>query len=84
LTSKNGTKGLQKNTLRLFLEVTPENIFMIFVGENLWAKIAQKLFGRVWGYLRKILRTPKNLPAPTPMMKRHLCLHCPLLKGRKG
>jgi len=32
---------------------------MIFVGENLEAKIAQKSFGKVWGNPGKILGTPK-------------------------
>jgi len=32
---------------------------MIFVGENLETKVAQKLFGQVWGNPGKILRTPK-------------------------
>jgi len=40
---------------------------MFFVGENFWAKGAQKVFGKVWGIRAKILLTPKNLPAPTPM-----------------
>jgi len=29
----------------------------------------QLFFGKVWGNLGKILRTPKNLPAPAPMFK---------------
>jgi len=40
---------------------------MFIVGEHLWAKGAQKLFGNVWGNSGKILRTPKNLPAPATM-----------------
>jgi len=44
---------------------------MFFVGENLWAKGGQKLFGQVWGIRAKILRTPKTLPAPTPMAGCH-------------
>jgi len=28
----------------LFLELTPKMVFMIVVGENLWAKIPQKAF----------------------------------------
>jgi len=41
---------------------------MIFVGDNLYRKVAQQLFGQVWGNRAKILRTPKNLLAPTPMV----------------
>jgi len=41
---------------------------MTFVKENLWAKSAHKLFRQVWGNSAKILRTPKNLPAPTAMI----------------
>jgi len=42
-------------------------------------------FSGKFGEIRaKILRTPKNLPAPAPMMNRHLRLHCPLLKGERG
>jgi len=44
---------------------------MIFVEENLWAKRAQKLFGQVWGSSGKTLRTPENLPAPTPAVSNH-------------
>jgi len=41
---------------------------MIFVGENLQAKVAQNYIGKVWRNSGKILRTPKYLPAPTPML----------------
>jgi len=50
---KNGTQrcqGLQKNTWRPFSEVTPKNVFMIFVGEQLQVKVAQITF---WASLRK-------------------------------
>jgi len=36
-------------------------------------KLAPKFFGQVWGNLCKILRTPKNSPAPTPMIWSCLC-----------
>jgi len=41
--------------------------FMIFVSENLHGKVAQKRFGQVEEMRAKILRTHKNLPAPTPL-----------------
>ena len=56
----------------LLLEVTPITVFMIFVGENLQANVAQKLFYPVWGIRGKILHTPKDLPAPTPMVGLYL------------
>jgi len=40
---------------------------MFFVGENLWAKGAQKLFRQVWGNSGKNPSHPQNLPVPTPM-----------------
>ena len=50
---------------------------MVFVGENLQAKVAQKkLFKKVWGNSDKSFAC-QNLPAPTPIMKRHLCSRCP-------
>jgi len=41
----------------------------LFGGHFLWS-----FFGQVWGIWAKILRTPKNLPAPTPMRK--TLFHC--------
>jgi len=52
----------------LFSRSHQKQVFIFFVGENLWATGAQKLFGQVWGNSGKILRTPKNLPAPTPKL----------------
>ena len=40
----------RKHMKPFFLEVTPKNVSMIFVGENLWAEVAQKLLGQVGGY----------------------------------
>jgi len=34
--------------------------------------VAQNFFGQVWGNLGKNLRTPKTLPAPTPMSEQLL------------
>jgi len=60
-----------------------KEFFMIFVGENLQAKVAQKLFGQVWGNSRKILH-PRNLPASIPMMKSHLRPRCPSFERAEG
>ena len=43
-------------------------VFMIFEGKKFAGKVAQNFsgkFGKIWA---KILRTPKNLLAPTPMV----------------
>jgi len=42
---------------------------MIFVGENLWSKGTQKFSGKFGEVRAKILRTPKNLLAPAPMIR---------------
>jgi len=76
LTSKNSTQGLQKNTRRPFCVYLRQ----IFLGKN----CTENFLGKFGEIRAKILRTPKNLPAPTPMMKRHLHLHCPFWKGRGG
>jgi len=47
---------------------------MIFVGENLWTKGAQKRFGQVCGNSGKNLRTPINLPPPTLMHEITICM----------
>jgi len=52
----------------LFLEVTPKKVFMIFVGENLQAQVAEQLFGQVSGNSSKNPWHPKNLLAPTHVM----------------
>jgi len=55
--------GLQKNTRRPLVEVTPKKVFMIFVGENLLAKVTQKNFsGKVVKIRAKSLSTAQNLP----------------------
>jgi len=56
---------------------------MIFVGKNVLAKVAQNLFGKVWGNSGKILH-PRNWPAFTPMMKSHLRPRCPSFEGAEG
>jgi len=45
----------------------PKKVFMIFEGKNC-RQSRPKLFGQVWENSGKILRSPKNLPAPTPMV----------------
>ena len=57
----------RKPQLRPILEVTPKTDLHVLCGRKLWAKGAQKLFGKAWGNSGKNLRLPKNLPAPTPM-----------------
>ena len=59
LTSKNGAQGLHKKTWRPFWRLHQKEVFMIFVGETLQAKVAQKLYGHVWGNSGKILRIPR-------------------------
>jgi len=41
---------------------------MVFVGENLQAKVIQKLLGKFGEIWVKIHRTPENLRTPTPMV----------------
>ena len=65
---KNGAQGLQKNKQRPFLELAPKKVFMVFVGENLQAKVIQKLLGKFGEIWVKIHRTPENLRTPTPMV----------------
>jgi len=52
-----------------FWRLHQKDIFMIFVGENVQAKVAQKTFRVSLVKLGQNLSHPKNLPAPTPMMK---------------
>jgi len=41
---------------------------MICVGGNTQRIVARKLLGKFWKIRAKIFRTPKNMPAPTPML----------------
>jgi len=50
---------------------------MIFVGENLLAEVAQKLYGQIRGNSGKNPLHRQNLPAPTSTMKRQLCRRRP-------
>jgi len=67
-----------------FWRLHQKEVFMIFVGENLEAKVAQKTFRESLGKSRQNPSHPKNLPAPTPMMKRHLRPRCPSFGKAKG
>ena len=68
LTSKNDAHRLQKNTWSPFLEVRPKKGLHDLCGRKSVGEVAQKLFGQKFGEIRvKILRTPKNLPAPAPV-----------------
>ena len=46
---------------------------MFFVGENLWAKNAQKLFGQVWGNSGKNTSHPSKFACPYTFLKNGLC-----------
>ena len=67
----------------LFWRLHQKEVFMIFVGENLWAKVAQKLFGQNLGNSGEILH-PRNLPASAPMMKSHLRPRRPSFERTEG
>jgi len=57
---------------------------MIFVGENLEAKVAQKNFSASLGKSEQNPSHPENLPAPTPMMKRQFRPRCPSFERAEG
>jgi len=61
-----------------------KEVFMIFVGENLETKVAQKLFGQVWGNPGKILRTPKICLLLHLWWKGTSASVAPLLNGQSG
>ena len=69
LTSKNGT---QKSWT--FLEVAPKKGLNDLCGTNFVSKTLN--FPGKFGKVGKMFRAPKNLPAPSPMLKRHLHTHC--------
>ena len=65
---------------KMALEVIPEKVFMICVGENIRAKSCLKTFsfsGKFGEIRAKIFRTPKNSPASTPVPSTLLLLPCP-------
>jgi len=53
-------KVCSKTYENLNLEVTLKTFFMIFVGENLYAKVAQNIFGGVWRSSSKNPSHPRN------------------------
>jgi len=63
---------LQKNTWRPFFGGHTKKGLDDLCGRKFVGKIAQKLFGQVWEIQAKILRIPKNLPAPTPASQQQL------------
>jgi len=57
---------------------------MIFVGENLEAKVAQRTFRQVWGSPSNILRTPNICLLLHLWWKGTSAAVAPLLKGQRG
>jgi len=51
---------LQKNKGRPFLDATPKNVFMIFVGENLQENFVKQLFRQVLGNSGKNTSHPQK------------------------
>jgi len=70
--SQNGAERLQKTREDLILEVTPKNHLHDLSGRKSVGNVAQKLLGKFGKIGAKILRTPKNLPVPTPMQSSSL------------
>ena len=66
----------------LFLEVTPKRGLHDLCGRKFVGINCTKTFRASLGKFGQNPLHPKNLPAPTPMMKRHICPRCPLLKGQ--
>ena len=67
---KNGAQRLQKNRLRPLLEVIPTERSPWSLWEKICREKLHKNFSGKFGEFRsKMLRTPKNLPAPTPMSR---------------
>jgi len=68
VTSKTDAQRFSKKQMKtFFLEVAQKKVFVIFVGENLLAKVVQQLSGKFGEIRAKILRTSKNFLGPTPM-----------------
>jgi len=62
-----GAQRLQKYTIKIFSwRSHGKQVFTFFV-ENLWQKAHKNVSGKFEEIRAKILRTPENLPAPTPM-----------------
>jgi len=72
LNSNNGVQPLQKNTIKTFFwRSHQKQVFMFFVGENLWAKGAQKLFGQVWGNSGKNPSHPRKFACSYTYVRGH-------------
>jgi len=61
LTSGNDVQRLQKNTIKIFLGDAPKTDLHVLCGKNLWAKVAQKRFGQVWGNSGRNSSHPKKV-----------------------
>jgi len=77
LTSKNGAQGLHKNTWIPFSGGYTKKRFSWFCGRKFVGKSCTKTFWASLGKFGKNPSHPKNLPVPTPMIKRHLRPRCP-------
>ena len=84
LTLKSGAKVCIKTHEDLYLEVAPKSDLHDHVGENFWAKLAQKTFRASLGKFGQNPSRPNNLPTPTPVMKRHLCSRCHSVEKAEG
>jgi len=69
----------------LFWSVTSKKDLNDLCGRKFVGKSCIKVFSGKFGEIReKILRTSKDLPAPTPMMKRFLHPRCPSFERTEG
>jgi len=68
----------------LFWRLHQKDVFMIFVRENVLAKVAQTPFGQVWGDSSKILLTPKLCLLLHLWWKGTSAPIAPLLKEQRG
>ena len=68
----------------LFLEVTPKKRSSWSCGRKFVGKSCTKTFRAILGKFGKNPSHPKNLPAPTPMMKRHHRPRCPSFERAVG
>jgi len=85
LTSRNGAEGLHKNTWRPFFGgYTKKRSSHDLCGRKFVGKSCTKNFSDKFGEIRAESFAPKNLPAPTPMMKRHLRPHCSFFERAEG
>jgi len=72
----------EKHMKTFFRKLTSKKIFMILVGANMLATVAQKLIGHVSGSSAKNPLNPKHFPAHTPLHGRNwgidIVCHAPL------